>query len=59
MRSVILVAILLAGICKAWSINGHLYVANIANNLLEEKAPEALAAANQLLTYLPEAAPEF
>ena len=54
-----MVAILLAGICNAWSINGHLYVANIANNLLEEKAPEALAAANQLLTYLPEAAPEF
>ena len=27
-------------------------VANIAQNLLEEQAPDAMAAANQMLTYL-------
>lgn len=49
----------LASISRAWSINGHLLVANIAQNLLEESAPDSLAAANQMLTYLAEAQPDF
>ena len=59
MKSYIMVAVLLAGICNAWSINGHLYVANIAQNLLEERAPESFAAANEMLTYLADADPDF
>ena len=42
----------LVSVAQAWSINGHLMVANIAQNLLEERKPEALKAANKMLTYL-------
>ena len=39
---------------SAWSINGHLYIANIAQNLLELNAPDALAAANDMFPSLAE-----
>ena len=42
-----------------WSIDGHLYVSNIAYDLLEENAPDALAAANTMLTYLQVADPDM
>lgn len=34
-------------------------MANIAQNLLEERAPDSLAAANKLLTYLPPVDPDL
>ena len=37
---------------QAWSINGHLMVSNIAYNLLNERNPESLAAAEKMMTYL-------
>ena len=43
---------LIANVAQAWSINGHLMVANIAQNLLEDRAPDALKKANKMLTYL-------
>ena len=43
---------LILRVAHAWSINGHLYVANIAQDLLEKNAPEALQAANDLFPYL-------
>lgn len=51
--------LLLASLTQAWSINGHLFVANIAQDLLEEKAPASLEAALQMLTYLREFDPEM
>ena len=58
MKSVVTAFLLLASLSHAWSINGHLLVANIAQDLLEENAPDSLAAANQMLTYLAEAVPD-
>lgn len=49
----IVITTLLCSITEAWSINGHLMVANIAQNILEDKAPDSLKAAGKLLTYLP------
>lgn len=48
----IVITAFLASASQAWSINGHLMVANIAENLLEDKAPDSLKAANKMLTYL-------
>lgn len=42
----------LSALASAWSINGHLYVANIAENLLAENAPSSLDAANEMFHYL-------
>lgn len=49
----------LVGTIKAWSINGHLFVANIAQNLLEQYAPDSLEAANELLDILKASDPEL
>jgi len=38
MKTALFISFLFA-IANAWSINGHLYVANIAERLLIEKAP--------------------
>ena len=48
-----------ASLTAAWSINGHLYVANIAERLLEENSPDALAATYDLLSKLSDADPDF
>ena len=56
--SAVLCSFLLAGMTRAWSINGHLFIANIAQNLLEENAPDALAAANDMLVAFAEYEPE-
>ena len=44
-----LVTAFMVAMAKAWSINGHLLVAGIAERLLEENAPASLAAANSML----------
>ena len=44
---------------SAWSINGHLYVANIAERLLAENAPDKLSKAYELLDALTEFSPNF
>ena len=49
----IAVASVLASVSQAWSINGHLMVASIAENVLSDKAPNSVKAAHKLLTYLP------
>ena len=43
---------LFISVAQAWSINGHMMVANIAQNLLEDRSPDSLKAANKMLTYL-------
>lgn len=48
----IVLAALLCSAASAWSINGHLIVANVALNVLEDKAPASLKAANKMLTHL-------
>ena len=58
MKIIVTALLLLASLSRAWSINGHLLVANIAQDLLQENAPDSLAAANELLTYLKEDDPE-
>jgi hypothetical protein len=37
---------------KSWSINGHLFVANIAQDLLQQNSPSALSEALTTLSYL-------
>lgn len=54
MKEVAIAFVLFASFTRAWSINGHLYVANIAQDLLEENAPDSLTAANQMLSYFAE-----
>lgn len=49
---------LFASMASAWSINGHLFVANIAQNLLEEKSPDSISAAKKMLTYFAKHTPE-
>lgn len=44
---------------QAWSINAHLLVANIAQTLLEQKNPDALAAANAMLATLHKSDPDL
>jgi hypothetical protein len=44
--------VLLLSNIRAWSINGHLFVANIAQNLLEQNNPNSLSQALDMLTYL-------
>lgn len=50
--SAILIATLLSYSATAWSINGHLFVANIAQDLLEQNSPASLQKALEMLTYL-------
>ena len=50
--AVIFALLLLTTLSSAWSINGHLYVANIAERILEEESPEALEAAYDMLKHL-------
>jgi hypothetical protein len=50
--SALIVATLLSISTKAWSINGHLFVANIAQDLLEKNSPSSLNSALNMLTYL-------
>lgn len=50
--SSILVAGLLAATARAWSINGHLFVANIAQDLLIENSPSSFNSALTMLEYL-------
>lgn len=54
MRSTFLLVVtaFMISAAQAWSINGHLMVANIAQNLLEDQAPDSLKAAQKMLTYL-------
>lgn len=49
----------LASISTAFSINGHMAVANIAQDLLVDNNPAALQTALDLLTYLQEFDPEL
>ena len=56
---IVTAASLLSTLSHAWSINGHLFVANIAENVLKDKAPDSLAAANKMLTYLADYDPDF
>ena len=37
---------------NAWSINGHLYIASIAERVLEKESPNSLKEANTMLSYL-------
>ena len=46
------VCLMLTSLTSAWSINGHLYVANIAERLLERNATHSLKAANKMLKHL-------
>ena len=46
---VLALSCILMSLASAWSINGHMFVSNIAQNLLEDKAPDALAKANAML----------
>ena len=46
------VAAFLATTLQAWSINGHLYVASIAERVLEDEAPGTLREAYKMLGYL-------
>jgi hypothetical protein len=39
--SAILFVTLITSSVKSWSINGHLFVANIAQDLLQQKSPAA------------------
>jgi len=45
---------LVARMASAWSINGHLIVAGIAEKVLQSDAPNSLSAASELLTYYAE-----
>lgn len=42
----------LFGSLKAWSINGHLFVANIAQDLLQQNSPSSFSYALNMLSYL-------
>lgn len=46
------VAATTVSVANAWSTNGHLISANIAQNVLEETAPDSLTQANLMLSYL-------
>ena len=46
------VATLLSATVGAWSINGHLFVANIAQDLMLQNSPTSLIKALEMLTYL-------
>ena len=55
---VFIMALALAGMARAWSINGHLFVANIAQDILLQNDPDSWDAANEMLTYYADAYPE-
>ena len=44
---------------SAWSINGHLYVAAIAERLLQENSPDSLQASYDLLQKMTDVYPEM
>ena len=50
--SAILIATLLSYSATAWSINGHLFVANIAQDILQQNSETSLSKALEMLTYL-------
>ena len=45
----IMVTLMLTSMASAWSINGHLYVANIAERMLERNATKSLDGAYAML----------
>ena len=49
MKSCLVALIILVARTVAWSINGHLYVTAIAEKLLEERAPDVLKKAEEML----------
>ena len=48
----IMLAMMLTSLASAWSINGHLYVANIAERMLETNSTKSLDKAYRMLKHL-------